>query len=76
MSFFCAHFCDNILDVAKAVDKIAAIFSEHLEGLEKDEREKRIRALEKVATSVRTRRARREEPRSTLVTSPKARLHA
>ena len=76
MAFFLAQFCDNILNVTNGVKKLAAVFSKQNEGLNKQERESRLLALEKIASSVRARRSRPEEPHSTLATSRKARIHA
>jgi hypothetical protein len=56
----------------RAVEKIDAILAMLDKGSSKEEREARLRSLERIASLVRARRSKSEAPQSTRVRPPKA----
>jgi hypothetical protein len=58
------------------VERLSEILSEQNEGLTKEQWEKRLAALERIASSVRARRSKCSEPQSTPASSRKVRRRA
>jgi hypothetical protein len=59
-----------------AAEKIASILSRQNEGLSKEQREKRLLALERIASAVRARRSKSSASLSTPANPGKSRIHA
>jgi hypothetical protein len=58
------------------VKMLAELFSKQNEGAGKEQREARLSALEQIASSVRARRSKSQEPHSNSPNPPKSRIHA